>query len=139
MVCRSVPSASLFHHFYELRINFGGGEAGREKSNATLPRNSDRVRLDARGIQTPDLEATSRCRCRIPFPNRALRGGKKKRPIKLPRVYIPAFYPTTYCARKEQNQNYINDIPLKSKNIHEGEGKKGKRNLPVNLLPSILG
>lgn len=63
---------------------------------------------------------------------------KKKRPIKLPRVYIPAFYPTTYCARKEQNQNYINDIPLKSKNIHEGEGKKGKRNLPVNLLPSIL-
>lgn len=137
MVCRSVPSASLFHHFYELRINFGGGEAGREKSNATLPRNSDRVRLDARGIQTPDLEATSRCRCRIPFPNRALRGGKKKRPIKLPRVYIPAFYPTTYCARKEQNQNYINDIPLKSKNIHEGEGKKKPTRESPPLDPSI--
>lgn len=136
MVCRSVPSASLFHHFYELRINFGGGEA----RNPTPPSPEIQTALDLMHVvskhrilrQHPVAVVASR------FPTALSAVEKKKRPIKLPRVYIPAFYPTTYCARKEQNQNYINDIPLKSKNIHEGEGKKGKRNLPVNLLPSIL-
>lgn len=63
------------------------------------PENSDRVRLDARtrGIQTPDLEATSRVvASRFPTALSAVeKKKKKKRPIKLPRVHVPAFYPTT--------------------------------------------
>lgn len=70
------------------------------------------------------------------FPTALSAVEKKKRPIKLPRVYIPAFYPTTYCARKEQNQNYINDIPLKSKNIHEGGREKGKKK-PARESPPL--
>lgn len=86
MVCRSVPSASLFLHFYELCIlleTLGRGLGRREKVEIQRrPENSDRVRLDARtrGIQTPDLEATSRVvASRFPTALSAVEKKKKKK------------------------------------------------------------
>lgn len=84
---------------------------GREKSNATLPRNSDRVRLDARGIQTPDLEATSRCRCRIPT---ALSAVEKKKANKTsPRIHPRVLSHHLLCAqgtKPELHQRYPFEI-----------------------------
>lgn len=133
MVCRSVlssfPISPLLRTVcvHILLKLWEGRQEGRESIEIQRHRNSDRVRLDAH-IQTPDLEATSRC-CRI-------RGGKKKKANKTSPRFIPP--PYSHCARKEQNQNYINDIlPLKSKNIREG-GKRRKKKPPPES-PSIEG
>lgn len=135
MVCRSVSPPPCFSSpFYELCVcvrNFR-----REHRNPTPPpENSD---LDARNPWNPNTATGSwgniPC-CRIPFPDRALRGGEKEKkkkkanktsPRTRPRVSHPT-PPRFHCASKEQNQNCINDISLWNLKIYTREREKKKK------------